>query len=811
MEDYVKLQQGKFTTWVWFYRDGMVRVRRSLTGEFRDKSPILMPLESKRYFTEEDEEYIAWPCEKPEVSPNGKVLTGCGMTLTFDEDGALSWTDGSATFREIPGRHLLLQGAQLIHSFCLEECLYYGFGEKTGPLEKTGTRMRFGGKDACGYDPEKTDPLYKHVPFFLKLSKDGERCCGVFYHTAADCEIDIGREYNGYFPPMGQFVTQEPEIDLFLIRGKDMAEILTNFTTLTGRPAFPPKYALGYLGSTMYYTELPQNCDEALLYFVEKTKRMGIPCSNFQLSSGYTTDSQERRNVFHWNREKFPDPARFVRQMELNGAPVTPNIKPALLTTNPLYGEFAAAGAFIRNRDGSPMVSRFWGGQGSFVDFTNPRARQLWKYHLKKDLLQLGIRSVWNDNNEFDIPGGYCCNEGNPVSALNLRSVLPMLMNQVAWEALTECYPDQRPYLVSRSGCAGINRYAQVWTGDNRTGWDSLKWNIATMLGSGLSGMPITGSDVGGFAGPAPEMELFLRWIACGVVMPRFSIHSANNDNTVTEPWMYPSQMDKVRSFFRLRDRLMPLLYSLHYVSSCGGWPIWRPMVWQFPRDKRSQRENVDFMLGDGLLVACVVEKGAKERKVWLPEGTVFYDFYTRERYEGGQEITLDAPLDKLPLLQRGGSILPTWEHDGTHLWVCPEESCDFLYYDDNGTTTNAFAGENDYLHYALERSGDTVTLCGWVQNNAVKEKPLMQQINVQCVDKAPAGVWVDGKELHQYLDSDAFWRWESDSMFDPKWKRGWHYDHERKLCCIHPGKFTQLTVSFSTVDLIKIDGDKEK
>lgn len=795
MAEFWQRRDNGLVTRVWFMRDEIVRIRRSLTGKFPEDSPILMPQNTKLYYNEQThEEYLASPFALPEVTDNGKTLTAFGMTLTFDEYGAIQWTDGSASFREVPGRHLITLEGQLIHSFCLEDCLYYGFGEKTGPLEKTGTRMRFAGKDACGYDPVRTDPLYKHVPFFLKMTPDGKNVCGVFYHTAADCEIDIGREYNGYYPPMGQFVTRQKEIDLFLIAGRSMSEILYRFTELTGRPAFPPKYALGYLGSTMYYTELPRDCDKAVLNFVAKAKRLGIPCSNFQLSSGYTTDENGKRNVFSWNRVKFPDPAGFVSAMEKAGAPVTPNIKPAILTTNPLYPEFLAYGAFIRREDGSPVVSRFWGGQGSFVDFTNPRARALWKFHLKEDLLNYGIRSLWNDNNEFDITEGYCFNEGNPLPAVRLKAILPLLMNQVGWEALQECYPDKRPYMVSRSGCAGINRYAQVWTGDNRTSWESLKWNIATMLGSGLSGMPVTGSDVGGFAGPAPEKELLLRWIACGAVMPRFSIHSANDDNTVTEPWMYPSQMDTVRGFFQLRQRLMPLLYSLHYQAHETGHPIWLPMVWKFPWDKRSQRENVDFMLGDGLLVACVVEKGATERKVWLPEGTVFYDFYTRQRYEGGREITLDAPLNKLPLLQLGGSIVPTQEENGVHLWICPEKDSFFCYYDDDGEAKDPGVYERDMLYYYLRTYGEHIT----IQSHSpflVRWQPVYQY-NVQCHDRAPSCVRCGKEILPMLLDRDLF----EDSF------RGWHYDHSRKLCLIKAGDAWELEVSFDKFDLIKMD-----
>lgn len=780
---------GGIQTTITVYHDRLIRVQKSLSGDLGQDLPFLeLPVVDGEVQAILDEPITSPSPARPETLTCGKLRIG------ITEDGALGLgkaPGGKVFFQEVTGRHLISLEGQLIHSFQLDNCLYYGFGEKTGPLEKTGSRMRFAGKDACGYDPEHTDPLYKHIPFFIKMTKDGKGCTGVFYHTAAQCELDIGREYNGYYPPMGQFVTPEAFVDYFLIPGSSMGQVLDIFTQLTGRPALLPKYALGYLGSSMYYPELPEGCDQAILAFVEKAKRLGIPCSNFQLSSGYTTDSRNLRNVFSWNREKFPDPGKFLRDMEAAGAPITPNVKPAILTTNPLYDTFRQAGAFIRNQDGTPYVTRFWGGEGSFVDFTNPDARQLWKDMLKANLLSYGIRSIWNDNNEFDLTGGICYDEGRFTPAPRLRAVLPLLMARTGYEALRECYPDRRPYQVSRSGCAGINRYAQVWTGDNRTSWQSLKWNIATMLGSGLSGMPLTGSDVGGFAGPAPGKELFLRWIACGVLMPRFSIHSANDDNTVTEPWMYPSAMEAVRGFFRLRQRLMPYLYTLHYEANQMGLPILRPMVWQYPEDQRCQRENVDFFLGDGLLCACVVEERTERRKVWLPEGSVFYDFFTRQRYEGGREVILDAPLDKVLLLQKGGSIVPTQEEDGLHLWICPEEACDLSYYDDDG---NGAHPQQTLLH--LTRQGDFITLAKTAQT---QDQPDIRQIYIQCRDVSPSMVAVDhNHRLPRYLDDDAFARCQE----------GWYYDPETRLCAIRCPHWDALVVYLGIQDLIKIDGD---
>ena len=784
------------TTRIYYLSETVIRIHRRL-GDDRKPSPlpILMNQDPDakpiRTYFEENEAGI------PRVSDydSDPIDNNRFMPVSINREGAIlcSPRARNISFREVPGRHILETEYSVIHSFCLDDSLYYGFGEKTGPLEKRGQRMRFRGKDACGYDPQHTDPLYKSLPFFIKMDPGGENFLGVFYHTAGECEIDLGREVNGYYPPMGQFITREKEVDLFLIYGISMADVLDQFTRLTGRPAMLPKYALGYLGSTMYYTELPENCDREILAFVRKCRELGMPCSNFQLSSGYTTDEKDRRNVFSWNLKKFPDPAGFVHQMRELGVTVTPNIKPAMLTTNPLYPEFAQAGAFIQTHLGTPYVARFWGGEGSFVDFTNPEARKLWKKHLHQQLFRYGIHSLWNDNNEFDVDGGICCNEGNPRPAAEMRGVLPLMMARTGQEALEEAFPYLRPYQVSRSGCAGINRYAQVWTGDNYTSWDSLKWNIATMLGSGISGMPLTGSDVGGFAGGAPEKELFLRWIALGSVMPRFCIHSCNDDNTVTEPWMYESAVPAVRGFFDLRRKLMPYLYSLHYEAHETGSPIWRPMVWQYPDDRRCQQENVDFFLGNALLCAPVVEKGAVKRKVWLPRGEVYYDIHTGSRYEGGQEISLDAPLERLPLLQRQGSIFPTQEADGLHLWIAQpgkHQMHGFTYNDDDGLyQQERFAAQRKF------------TLQYWDCVELIQEKvrgDVLWQVELRCNGKAPATVEADGKMLSRYMDYD---RLKAAGM-------GWYYDMERHLARILPGEFKNLQVGFDTIDLIKMDTD---
>ena len=797
-------------TRIFFMGDGVVRIRTSFGNQFPEESLSLIRTAWADLYDDflGQERCRTTPLRASIDDRNPDTLLICCDDLTVSirySPFSISCgrTDMPPSFRDIPGRAYTYQKGRITHSFCLDESSYYGFGEKTGSLEKTGTHMRMSNKDACGYDPVRTDPLYKHIPWFIKLSRNGQDACGIYYNTAADCEFDIAREYNGYWPRMGQFETDAEEVDLFFIAGSSMKDVVKRFCRLTGCAPMLPRYAYGYLGSTMFYSELPDNCDKKILGFVDKAQRMELPCTNFHLSSGYTTDSYGKRNVFSWNSDKFPDPAHFISEMKERGVIVTPNMKPVLLTTNPLYDAFQQARAFIVTGTGEPYITQFWGGKGSFVDFSNPSGREMWKQCMEETLLNHGIGSIWNDNNEFDITDdeAICWNEGIPTPANRIRANLPMLMNITAKQVLEKKYPNIRLYQVTRSGNTGIGRYAQTWTGDNYTSWDSLRYNIATMLGCSLSGITHTGSDIGGFAGPAPDPELLVRWIWCGVLLPRFSIHSANNDNTVTEPWMYPEQLDTVRAAFQLRFKLISYLYSLGTHAHQTGEPILRPMVYEFPQDPNVRLEDVDFMIGDGILAACVVKKDATQRRVYLPKNEVFYDFYTRKRYTGGQTITVPAPLDRTPLFQRGGSILSLTESKIINIWICPEKNCSYTLYEDDGISNNYLNGQYSATKYTLTTIDEVVTITADQQGSYIPAEIILYHI--QCNQKAPAEIVWNGKHLPQILDDECF----------NNINCGWHYYNSTKICTIKCGNgrnIENLVINFGEFDLIRMDFDKE-
>lgn len=544
---------------------------------------------------------------------------------------------------------------------------YFGLGEKSGEMNRYGERYRMLSVDPMGYDAQKTDPLYKHIPFYITRNKQSKISFGIFYDNMAQSIFDMGKEMDNYHGWYRYYQSLGGDLDYYVILGPKIKDVVRKYSWLTGRTIFGPKWSLGYSGSTMTYTDAP-DAQNQLKKFIDSCEQHDIICDSFQLSSGYTS-IDDKRYVFNWNRDKFPDPKGFTHEYHQKGVRLCANIKPALLKDHPLFDELKAQGLFIKDSSGSAEMAQFWDGTGCYIDFTNEKAIKWWKEKVKTQLLEYGIDSTWNDNNEFEIwsKDAVCDGFGENINFEAVRSLQPLLMMKASYEAQKEFAPGIRPYLISRSGCPGMQRYVQTWSGDNYTSWKTLKYNIKMGLGLSLSGIYNVGHDVGGFSGPSPDPELFVRWVQNGIFHPRFTIHSWNTDSTVNVPWMFAEITGIIRDLIKFRHRIIPYLYTALYNAHEKFEPIIRPTFYDFEYDPKTFEENDDFMLGESMLVASVVEEGQTERQVYLPiyDGG-WYNYHTFQWYEGGQMITVPAPLSYTPLLIKAGGIIPTNDFDSS-------------------------------------------------------------------------------------------------------------------------------------------------
>jgi len=368
-------------------------------------------------------------------------------------------------------------------------------------------------------------------------------------------------------------------------------------------------------------------------------------------------------------------------------------------------------------------------------------------------------------------------------------------MSRATYEGLRRLRPNERPFVLTRATFAAGQRYAAVWPGDNISSWSALADGISTLMGLGLSGFPFVGTDIGGFAGAASP-ELYTRWLQAAVFSPFMRSHTTFG-TPPQDPWSYGSELERInRRSIELRYELLPQIYSVMREASVTGIPAMRPMFLEFPDDPRTYDLDTQFMFGDGLLVAPVVEEGARQRPVYLPKGA-WYDYWTGERLEGGREITVDAPLSTLPIFVRSGHAVfrqPVVQHTGeinerTELTMVlyPAESGRAELYEDDGLSMAYEQG--DYSVRRLEWS-ESATAVSVALNPVPEGKGRLRRLRTVIAlrsERTPRSVTLSSATLSQ-LDERG---WAGDG---PGWRARGGFVEVR----LPPGATdAQLTLTF--------------
>lgn len=524
---------------------------------------------------------------------------------------------------------------------------FYGLGDKAGSPDHRGKRVRMYNKDALGYDASFSDPLYKSIPFIIRSNRRTGVCAGLYFPESCISAFDLGKESPFYW----SVDIKGGPFRYFLILGDDYTGILNGYCTLTGFPALPPLYSFGYLGSSMNYAEA-RDARQRIERFFSDVESHGLPCEGMYVSSGYLKSDEGYRHAFMWNRRKFPDPNSFLKGLLKRGYHLSFNIKPGILKTHPWYGELEEKGYFIKDNAGNSVVEYFWGGDASFIDFANPDAVAWWKRKLCESYLDYGVEGIWNDNNEFEM-------DDPEMDAYGIRTVYPVLMSKASYDVCMERNPGKRPWIYTRSGYAGMQRYARTWTGDNSSDFRTLKYNQFQGASLGLSGVPFTGHDLGGFYGPEPSPELLVRCCQSAIFQGRFVIHSWREDDEPTEPWKFTQVFGIIRDALWDHYRHMPYIYNEAWHSSVTGAPLERLLCLEYPADPALSPDMEQFMFGRSVMKAPVLNEGQTNVHVVFPAGSIWYSPALKKSFRGGTDTVLDTPLDRTWYFYKAGSIVP--------------------------------------------------------------------------------------------------------------------------------------------------------
>lgn len=605
----------------------------------------------------------------------GWSISSAGLVLRIRARGDLAVLDTQ-------GRVLCLLDPPLFHGERIsqtsplseDECIY-GLGERASDLNLRGRSYRMWNRDPGGSYGPKADPLYLCVPAYLGLHDRGAYM--ILYENACDGRFSFGDQALCEFQagPLRCYVT-----------GGTVESCLNRFTALTGRAPMPPRWALGYHQSRWGYRDEAQ-IREVAAGFQERD----LPLSALHLDLDYMRGCR----VFTVDKDRFPDLHRLAKDLEEEDVHLVAILDPGVKQEPgyDLYDSGMQRGAFARLPDDIPVAAPVWPGWCVFPDFTDPKARSWWASQYGT-LLELGVRGFWHDMNE---PSAFAAwGEGTlPLSTQHdfdgrggdhreAHNLYATQMNRTGFEALRRAAPESRPFLLSRSGWAGVQRHAWVWTADTRSSWEGLRQTLPTLLGLGISGIPFCGSDIGGFVG-RPSEELFVRWFELAAFTPFFRTH-CSVDSPPREPWHFSEHgLQIFQAYLKLRCRLLPYLYTCAWEATQTGAPIIRPLFWADPRP--AYREIQDcFLLGDALLVAPILHRGARGRRIHLPPGD-WYDFWDAAPFSGEGEIEIAAPLDRIPLLVQAGAVLPM-QRDGRlrlHLFPPTQGTRESLLFSDAG------------------------------------------------------------------------------------------------------------------------------
>lgn len=700
----------------------------------------------------------------------------------FDKWQKLLFSD----FKEIG--HVSDENSKKAYKMLRRDEQFFGLGEKAGPLNRRGQEYKMWNSDRPCYSASE-DPLYKSIPFFMSSYQ-----YGIFLDNTYKTEFKFGTESEEYYSfeaPDGPFV-------YYFIFGKDYKDILGQYITLTGQPIMPPKWALGFAQSRGLYTKEAQALEVAAEF-----RKREIPIDVIYQDIGWTQYLQD----FEWRKGNYTNPKQMLSTLSDQGFKVILSQDPVISQANKKqWQEADQLGYFVKDaRSGKSYDMPWpWGGNCGVVDFTIPEVADWWGEYQQKPLDD-GAHGFWTDMGEP------AWSNEEDLDRLNMRHHIGMheeihnvyghTWDKVVKEQFEKRNPGKRVFQMTRAAYAGLQRYTFGWSGDSGNGndvlegWSQLQNQVAVGISAGLGGIPFWTTDISGYCGDItdyPAMaELYTRWMQFGIFNPLSRAHH-EGDNAV-EPWLFGEVAEKnSKAAIELKYRLFPYLYTYARKAHDTGLPIMRGLFMEYPYDEVSVKVEDQFLFGEELLVAPVLKKGERVKRLYLPEGE-WIDFNDKKTiYLGGQQIAYRAPLNVIPLFVKKGSIVPMMpvmqyihEKKDYPLFVhifpnYEDETAEFELYEDDGENL-------DYLEDIASRTRFTCTTLsdGYrtvveASDNGFKQSDKRNLILTYHLEEMPASVTVNGKAANKTDEASIAQKAETNlSSIE------WSWDEQSNVCVV--------------------------
>ena len=631
--------------------------------------------------------------------PKCLTLTTPTTTLRIDRKS------GNISFYDKEGNLLLCENGgvdntnpkerKITFSYPSDGQKFYGTGERGHSLTVNGDTLVMYNRQNYGYTG--SDPRVKQmnitVPYFTS-----SKGYGVLFDDHTKSTLIMG-------DPIQYISTQAiGPLSYYFINGHGtMAGTASGYAQLTGHQGLPPFWALGYITSKYGYHNQAET-----LGAIDSLKTRGYPVDGIVLDL-YWYGVETDMGKLQWDTVQWPDHKQMLADLKSKGVNTVAITQPYINKKGAIdnYNFLVENGMTVRDSDGHNHDVTTWVGDAGMFDVSNPRTRQ-WYWERYRDLTKDGIAAWWGDLGEPEVHPS-TIRHYNGQTAEQYHNVYGNEWSRIIYEGFRNEFPDKRVMLLMRGGTAGLQRYNVFpWTTDVSRSWGGFAPQVTLMVGSGLSGLGYMSSDIGGFAvDPAhpTDPELYIRWLEMGTFTPMLRTHA----QLKPEPYHYPEYEDISKKFIKMRYQWLPYNYTLAYENASKGWPMARPFNFH-GENPGEQYANVDdeYMWGDNLLVAPVMTKNARSRKVLFPAGEWVDADNNTLVYKGGTTAIVKAPLDKLPMFIRSGSFIPQYtlpienvtQYDPANLTVLYYPSSDettYTLYDDNRLSPTALE-DDDYM-----------------------------------------------------------------------------------------------------------------
>lgn len=648
---------------------------------------------------------------------------------------------------------------------------FFGLGDKPCALNLRGKYFSMWGSDHYDFH-EESDPLYKSIPFFISL-REG-KAYGLLLDNTCRSYFNFGAS-NDAVLTFGAFGGL---MNYYFIHERTPLEIISSYTRLTGTPELPPLWALGYHQSRWSYFP------EAAIYsLVERFRSLEIPCDAVHLDHHY----MDNKEGFTWDEEHFPDPAGMISSLEEQGIKTVVIINPGIKINpdNPIWKEGREKNYYCRRAEGHVLCENVWPGLCNFPDFTNPGVRDWWSGLFRTLLTEQGVRGLWNDMNEpavfpdrtftMDTRHAY---DGIPCSHEKAHNIYGQCMTEASWLAMKRSMPQRRPFMLSRTGFAGMQRCAATWTGDNRSNWEHLKLANFQCQRLAASGVSFAGSDTGGFL-DHPTPELFCRWMQMSAFHGLFRNHSSAEFGG-QEPWVFGEEVSGfVKAAIEQRYRLLPYIYTQFQRYSEKGTPVLRSLALQCFENVDTYWRGAEFFFGDHLYIIPIHEPQEGGRFLYIPKG-VWYSYHDDSLMERtGRDIWVKCPLSILPVYVRGGAVIPHWpvqQYAGElarpplalDVWWAPETEEASSLYEDAGDGYAYLEGDCARHQFLYQAGNAQAFKIVWqCQGDAAAFHDSVEMVLHGLPEGITPLIEADGKCCANVIKDGRVWRISLEGKFD--------------------------------------------